>query len=257
MAIAVAGSSAMLRWKFIQQTGPRQKDQIARENVVATSIARMRDKLTKKISVDDLMQDIRSLKHVLVAFGLEGDIQNKFFIKKVMTSDLSDTKSLANKLVDPRYRDLSRWFDASQGSEAERSAAEAQLQTQFLERELERRVGETDDDLRLIMSAKREIADIANANTTEKVTWFNILGSRALSKFFSTALGLGNGFGNLDLDKKVDVLRYKLRGDMGTDAPGELLQSKNFDRLAARYFARSDLQLGMANRFAGALQLLR
>ncbi|MEM8958646.1 MAG: DUF1217 domain-containing protein [Pseudomonadota bacterium] len=58
-------------------------------------------------SSDDLMGDRRLLESVLSVFGLEGDLDNRWMIQRVLDSDLSDPTSLARALPDARYAELS------------------------------------------------------------------------------------------------------------------------------------------------------
>lgn len=62
-------------------------------------------------TVDDLLKDYRLFSTVMKAYGLEDMTYAKGFIKKVLTSDLNDTSSFANKLNDARYKALAQAFN--------------------------------------------------------------------------------------------------------------------------------------------------
>src|SRR5262245_38182557 len=62
--------------------------------------------IAKMKSPDDLYKNYRVMKFVLSAYGLDSEIQYIGRIKKVLESDLTDQKSLANSLRDARYRQL-------------------------------------------------------------------------------------------------------------------------------------------------------
>jgi hypothetical protein len=64
----------------------------------------------KVTSVDDLLKNRKLLTVALSAFQLEGDINNTGLVKKLLSQDPSDPKSLANQLLDPRYRSFAQTF---------------------------------------------------------------------------------------------------------------------------------------------------
>ncbi len=55
-------------------------------------------------SVDDLINNDRLYRYALTAFGLDPDIQSKAAIRQVLTSDLSDPNSFANKQANGSYQ---------------------------------------------------------------------------------------------------------------------------------------------------------
>ncbi|PIS99635.1 hypothetical protein TSA1_01810 [Bradyrhizobium nitroreducens] len=61
-------------------------------------------------TVDDLMKDYRLYHYALKAYGLEDMAYANAFMKKVLESDLNDSKSFVNKLVDKRYREFAAAF---------------------------------------------------------------------------------------------------------------------------------------------------
>ncbi|KMK65864.1 DUF1217 domain-containing protein [Puniceibacterium sp. IMCC21224] len=69
------------------------------------------DKLAALTTADDLLSDPSLLRATLRTFGLESDRNNTFFLQKVLTSDLNDATSFANKLSDKRYVELAQAFD--------------------------------------------------------------------------------------------------------------------------------------------------
>jgi len=75
------------------------------------------------------------LTTVLKAYGLEADIGNLDRLKTILTSKLSDPKSVVNQVRDVRYRELAEDIDLYQGLSKLKSAAFAQK----LEARLERR----------------------------------------------------------------------------------------------------------------------
>lgn len=79
-------------------------------------------------TVDQLVSDPRLFKFALTAYGIDSSIASEAFIKGVITSDLGDPDSLANKM-DERYQKLAAAFSfASDGTVA---AGDAQTLNQL------------------------------------------------------------------------------------------------------------------------------
>jgi hypothetical protein len=62
-------------------------------------------------TLDDLMGDYQLYSYAMKAYGLEDFAYAKGFMKKVFTSDLSDSSSFANRLNDPRYKQIAAAFN--------------------------------------------------------------------------------------------------------------------------------------------------
>src|SRR6266481_8618894 len=61
-------------------------------------------------SVDDLLKDRKLLTVALSAFQLEGSIGETGIIRKLLSEDPGQTNSLAQKLLDPRFRGFAQAF---------------------------------------------------------------------------------------------------------------------------------------------------
>ena len=61
-------------------------------------------------SAADLVADRRLLKVALGAFGLEGEIDKKAFVRKILEEGTADPASLANRLTDKSYYKLAEAF---------------------------------------------------------------------------------------------------------------------------------------------------
>ena len=97
------GTGGLLGWKILQRTGARQIEILRRDAVVQRATSYLRDNPDKLASPEALVGDYRMLSAVLSAFGLESDVANKAFIRKVLESDLGDRNALVNRLSDKRY----------------------------------------------------------------------------------------------------------------------------------------------------------
>jgi hypothetical protein len=86
-------------------------------------------KLATLTSVDDLVGDERLFAYALTAHGLDPRIASATTIRNVLTSDLSDPNSVANRLGDARYVRLAAAFSfETDGSVAAGSQAQTDVQ---------------------------------------------------------------------------------------------------------------------------------
>ena len=97
-------------WTFLKRTLATQKSAHAASSQLDREAIYFREKIGTIKTAEDLVADRRLLRVALGAFGLSGDLNNRFFIRKVLESSALDTKSLANKLSDKRYGELSPAF---------------------------------------------------------------------------------------------------------------------------------------------------
>tara|TARA_R110000737_G_scaffold348187_2_gene381481 strand:- start:293 stop:1996 length:1704 start_codon:yes stop_codon:yes gene_type:complete len=119
--VAIAGGGAVFTptvmgtgvsgYEFLMRTRERQQELLAKSAPVARDTDRFVSKLKDIQTSDQLMEDRSVLKIALGAFGLDEDINNTAFIKKILDSDLSDGKSLANRLADKRYLAFAKAFN--------------------------------------------------------------------------------------------------------------------------------------------------
>lgn len=103
--------SGLAGYSFLTRTRDTQQELLAKSPDVARDTAKFTEKLKDIQSADELMEDRALLKVALGAFGLDEDIDNRAFIKKILESDLADTGSLANRLADKRYLALAKTFN--------------------------------------------------------------------------------------------------------------------------------------------------
>ncbi|TQX89999.1 MULTISPECIES: DUF1217 domain-containing protein [unclassified Rhizobium] len=62
-------------------------------------------------TVDDLMDNYQLYSYAMKSYGLEDFTYAKAFMKQVLTSDLSDSSSFANRLNDPKYKAIAAAFN--------------------------------------------------------------------------------------------------------------------------------------------------
>lgn len=96
---------------FLQRTRETQQDLLARSPQVARETQQFLEKAKTLQTSDQLLDDRAMLKVALGAFGLDDDLNNRAFLQRILDSDLTDSRSLANRLADKRYLALAETFN--------------------------------------------------------------------------------------------------------------------------------------------------
>lgn len=78
----------------------------------AAEAARLRAEAPRIADAEALLKDRRTLRLVLEAFQLESEIDKRALLRRVLTEDPADQRSIANRLTDPRWRALASAFAA-------------------------------------------------------------------------------------------------------------------------------------------------
>lgn len=258
---AVVPSGGIVGWRFLQRTYEAQLETYSAAPQIERDSAYFREKIGAVTSAADLVADRRLLGVALGAFGLQGDLSNRFFIQKILEDGTTDTGALANRLADNRYERLSRAFGFGPG-EIRRTGDEPQMaEVARLNaiQEFEISVGQSDDTLRVALYAQRELAGLAASGASDETKWFTIMGLPPLRSMFETALGLPTAFGQIDLDKQLEIFRDKTLSMTGSSGIDQFANPEAMETLTNRYLARSQIQSGAAALSSGAtaLTLLR
>jgi len=211
-------------WAFLQRTRAAQQEAFSQAPALTRDSDHFRARIGRIDSADALMADRRLLRVVLGAFGLGADIDNRAFIRRILSEPSAAPESLANKLADGRYRAMARAFgfgDPGPPGPAGPGFAE-RIVNAYLDRRFETAVGERDPAMRLALNADRALPGIAADAGDETTKWLRILGDRPLRRVVEGALGLPGSFANLDLDRQLEVLRTGAARRYGADSVAAL-----------------------------------
>ena len=154
----------------------------------------------KITSIDDFLKDYRIYSYAMKAFGLSDMIYAKAFMRKVLTEGIADSKSFANKLSDPRYREFAKTFNfALLGPRAtQTTAAQNGTATQYVQQVMEEDAGDQNEGVRLALYFTRKASSIK--------TPYQILADKALTQVVQTALGMSPNVSAADIDKQAAML---------------------------------------------------
>lgn len=230
-------------WKILNRTMETQKAAYVASADVKSDAQYFRENIGKIDTAEQLVADRRLLKVALGAFGLQDDIDNKFFIKKVLSDGTLDNGDLANKLSNKSYLAMSQAFgfgDYKTPSTKLSDFADTILK-KYETQSFEVAVGENNESFRLAMYAQREIPALAQKDMSENAKWYSIIGSGPMSTVMRSALGLPSSVGALDVDKQLDIYKTKAKEFFGTSDPAKFANTEGMDKMVKMYLLRSDL----------------
>lgn len=235
----IAGKLFLDRTRENQQSAFVQSPRLERNTVYFS------DTIAKVSTAQALVEDRRLLEVALGAFGLDSDINNRFFIEKILSSDLTDQTSLANRLSDKRYLALATafGFNTVSGSRTETPDFAQQIVSDYQNRQFEIAIGEQSPNMRLILGLERDLAEITDRTTlSDDAMWFSIMASKPLRTVFETALGLPQSFGALDLDRQLVEFRSRAEKTFGLSEVSQFAEPDRLAELENIFLARSQLQ---------------
>jgi hypothetical protein len=247
-------------WTYLKRTQPAQQAILAAGPQRLRDEAYFRDRIGGIDSAEALVSDRRLLRISLTAFGLEDDINNRFFIRKVLEEGTLSDGALALRLSDPRYRELSAAFGFGDFTipNTRLSDFPDRILSAYADRRFEAAVGEQNGSMRLALNAEREIAALAGKSSGNDTKWFSVMGSRPLRQVFETALGLPSSLAALDIDQQLAVFKDKTERLFGSDDIAQFAEAQAMEKLIRIYVIRAEASgSGAGPAGSAALQLLQ
>lgn len=247
-------------WTFLKRTLATQQTALAAAPEQRRDTAYFRENIGKIETAEQLVSDRRLLKVALGAYGLDGDLNNRFFIRKVLEEGTLKEGALALKLADPRYREFSSAFAFGNFAIPNTKLSDFADKTlaAYAQRRFETAVGQQNDTMRLALNAEREVGTLARRTSSEDTKWFMVMGSKPLRQVFQTAFGLPASFASMDVDQQLTVLKDRADRMFGSPSVSQFAEPENLDKLVRTFLTRSDAASGLANSQSSlTLQLLQ
>ena len=249
-----------LGWTFLSKTRDAQEAAYQKSASVERDAAYFREKIGEISSAADLTGDRRLLGVALTAFGLAEDINNTFFIKRVLEDGVLAPDAFANRLSDKRYFALADAFrfDLTPPNTVLSTFPDRVLNLYFAEG-FEAAVGEQDGNMRLALSVERKLNDVIDRGLSEPAFWFSVLGDPPLRRVFEAALSLPREVAGLDIDQQSAEFRRRASDKLGVESPADLTAPDIHEKLIRRFLLREDLNSAGATSISGqvALSLLQ
>lgn len=250
-------AGGLVGWSYLKKTADAQIARLSASAEVRREEAYFREKIASVGNAETLVSNRRLLKVALGAYGLEADLPNRYFIRKVLEEGTLRADALSTKLADKTYAALSAQFGF--GDYTTPRTRLSDFPDKILDRyrriEFEESVGEQDQNLRLALTADRKLSELAARSSSEKTKWYSILGDPALRRVLETAFGLPKAFGTLDLDQQLATMQAKTTTVFGFSDPARFSAAEDRDRLIRQFLMRGALSEAPTPA-AGALTML-
>lgn len=248
-------------WAFLKRTQARQEATLSASPLMRRDETYFREKIGSIKTAEELVNNRRLLSVATTAFGLEGDLNNKYFLKKVLSDGTLDKADLSNRLADKRYLEFSKAFGFGDFSvpNTQMSDFADKIIAQYKSKKFESAVGETNNSLRLALNADRELEALSRTSSTTDTKWFTVMGNTPLRRVFETALGLPSSFASLDIDQQLSTLKQKSEKLLGDDGFAQFSNPAKREELIRTFLIRDDLAsagVSVTSRGYGALQIL-
>jgi len=249
-------------WSFLNRTLEKQQETFARNPMIQRDTDYFRGRIGEIDNAETLIADRRLLRVALGAFGLGDDINNRAFLRKVLEDGTLDPKALSNRLADKRYLEFSRAFGFGDNAiplSKEKGFGD-RIVAAYRSRQFEVAVGEQDETMRLALALRRDLASVADRESSDRALWFTVMGNPPLRKVFETAYNLPRSFATLDLDQQLSVLRDRTQKVFGDSSLVQFRDPERIDQLVRRFILRAQMEDAPGPGFGGgsvALQLLQ
>ena len=243
-------------WRFLQRTLDTQQATFNDSAPVRRATDHFREKIGSVRTAEDLVKDRAVLQVALGAFGLDDDIGNTYFIKRILSDGTASSDALSNRLSDKRYAAFAREFGFGKG-ELPRTGLTFfadKICGLYEKKQFERAVGEQDNDLRSALNLSSGLAEIVRSSTSNNARWFQIMGNPPVRAVFETALGLPSSLARLDLDQQLDNFKSRAQSTFGTDQVGDLASPAQEEKLVRLFLIRSEANAAAATS-AGSVAL--
>jgi hypothetical protein len=244
-------------WQLINRTLDVQQKAFDESPAVSREVEYFRENIGNITTAEELVADRTLRKIALGAFGLDEDIDNRFFIRKVLEDGTLDPDALSNRLADKRYLSFSEAFgfgDSAIPSTLQPGFAE-DIVSSYQTRQIEIAVGAQQDELRLAFTVERDLLDIASGDLGDDAKWFTILGNAPLRSAFETALGLPSSFVSLDLDQQLGVLRDRMESFTGNSEISQFAEPEAMDDFVQLFLVQADIASGPSASTPGSAAL--
>ncbi|MEP3442666.1 MAG: DUF1217 domain-containing protein [Sulfitobacter sp.] len=235
--------SGLAGWRFLQSTYDSQMETFKQSIELQRDTDYFRENIGNVQTAEELVADRRLLTVTLGAFGLQDDIDSKYFIRKMLEEGVESDDALANRFTDTRYREMSQAFGFGPGEflkVGEPLFAEAIIE-RFEVMEFEVAAGDQDESMRYALYAERELPSLAGEDMSNDAKWYSIMGDAPLQELFQTAFNLPSSFAQIDLEQQLGVLKSRAQKEFGSDDVSVFTDPAVLEDLVTKYIVRDQI----------------
>ena len=221
------GLGGAATYKIVTRDETARLSRFEKQPTVKKDVERFQAQAPKIKSVDDLLKDRRTLQFVLTAFQLEDSIDQRAILRKIMTENPKDSKSLVNRLADPRYSQLAALVSDWSKDPMSQKAVQDKIVQGYKQNAFEKDQGSQTPGMREALYFRRTIG---SATTLSQV-----MSDKALLQVVRVGLGLPDKLGMLSYDQQKTILDKRVDVKAFSDP-------KYVDRFVQRFLVNNDLQ---------------
>jgi hypothetical protein len=176
----------------------------AAEPAVANQTQYYLANIGKVKTVDDFLNNYNLFSYAMKAYGLEDMNYAKGLMRQVLEGGITDPKSIANTLTDPRYKAFATAFNFAADGEATTSTTAAQSGTvsKYVQQTLENDAGNQNQGVRLALYFQRVAPTVTSA--------YGILADPALLKVVQTVFNIPAGSSAQSIDVQAQTISSQL-----------------------------------------------
>jgi hypothetical protein len=233
-------------WRFLQRTLDTQQAAHAASAPVQRATDHFRAKIGAVRTADDLVNDRQLLTIALGAFGLDADIGNKAFIRKVLTDGTVADDALSSRLADKRYAAFARAFGFGDPGGARTALAGFVdgIVARFHAKGFAAEVGEQDNTMRLALNLGPGLDEVISDQSSKNARWYAVMGNVPLRTIFEGALGFSPAFGQIEVEQQLTQFKERAVATFGTDEIGDFADPARREKLIRLYIIRSEAASG-------------
>lgn len=204
MTGSIGSTNALNAFLALEKNRDLYLDRFKTSASVKKDIAYFQKKAASIKTVDEFVNDPKLLAFAATAFGLEGDIKYPARLKKVLKENLSDSGALANKLIDPRYKEMAKFFDFANVNltKVKVSVTQNELIDKYTTAAFEKAQGQANPAIRDALYFERNASKITNG--------YDILGDNVLRAVVTYTLDLPPQIAVQSVEKQKALIEQKL-----------------------------------------------
>ncbi|MEP5731440.1 MAG: DUF1217 domain-containing protein [Sulfitobacter sp.] len=239
----IVPAEGLTGWRFLQRTYDSQFEAFSSSTIQQRDAEYFEEKIGSITSAEELVQDRRLLTVALGAFGLQDDINNRYFIQKVLEEGTVSDDALANRLADSRYSEMAEafGFGPSATPAVNQPGFAEGINARFHSNSFEIAAGEQDSAMRVALYAQRSLPELAASEGSLDTKWFTIMGDPPLRELFERALNLPTSIGQIDIDQQLSVFKDRATQVFGSNDLGQFVEEDAVQDAITKFIVRDQI----------------
>lgn len=253
----IVPADGLAGWRFLQRTYEVQSEAFNQSTVFKRDTEYFAEKISEVTTAQELVSDRRLMTVALGAFGLQDDINNRYFIQKVLEEGTASNDTLAMRLADTRYRNLSDAFGFGPNAALKTGSVDfaADVIDRFQSSSFEIATGDQNASMRVALYAERVLPALASREVSMDTKWFTIMGDPPLRQLFEKALNLPQSIGSIDIDQQLSVFKDRAISVFGSDDLSLFEDPEAVQEVITKFIVRDQISAANVGLSRGSIAL--